>query len=325
VPPTAHAPDLLVRGIGRRRLRADWQRVGAVAARAFPQPQLADGPIYICVPTYNEAENVARLTLAVLEVLSETGLDGRVLVIDDASPDGTGEIADALAARDPRVTVLHRTKKAGIGPAYCAGFRRALDAGASLIVEMDCDFSHDPQMLPQLVAAAAEADIVLGSRYVAGGGVSNWNGLRQAISRGGCWYARRILGIPVRDLTGGFKCFRREVLESLPLDRFSAAGYGFQVETTFRALQQGFTFKEIPITFADRTHGRSKMSWRIVVEAASLVLKLRVRARKDRTLRSYKRQPVGGGSGAGRPIQPEGKAVLPAERERRGNRGAARV
>jgi dolichol-phosphate mannosyltransferase len=231
----------------------------------------------VILPTYDEAENVVPMLEAIRAVMDGAGIDWRALVVDDGSPDGTADLAAAVAAGDPRVAVLRRTHKAGIGPAYRAGFRHALDAGASLLIEMDCDFSHDPARLPDLVAAAGGADLVLGSRYVHGGGVARWGPLRRAISRGGCWYARRVLRVPIRDLTGGFKCFRREVLEAIPLDEVTAAGYGFQIEMTYRALLRGFRVVEIPIVFTERERGRSKMSRRIVWEAAALVPRLRRR------------------------------------------------
>jgi len=239
---------------------------------------MAPTPVaWVCVPTYNERENVEALVTAVREALDDAGINGHVLVIDDGSPDGTGEIADAMAARDDRVHVLHRTAKEGIGPAYRAGFRHAMAQGADLILEMDCDFSHDPRDVPRLIAAAQRADVVLGSRYARGGGVAEWGIVRRAISRGGCLYAQAWIGTSVKDLTGGFKCFRREVLEAIPLDDVSGAGYVFQVEMTYRALLQGFTVLEVPITFTDRTEGQSKMSRGIVVEAAVLVPRLRRR------------------------------------------------
>lgn len=232
---------------------------------------------WVCVPTYDERENVRALVSAVREQLDAAGVDGHVLVIDDGSPDGTGQIADEMAAADPRVHVLHRTQKEGIGPAYRAGFRHAMDHGAGLILEMDCDFSHNPVDVPRLIRAAADADLVLGSRYATGGGVAEWGLLRRAISRGGCLYAQAVLGTRVKDLTGGFKCFRREVLEAIPLDQVGGAGYVFQVEMTYRALLQGFHVLEVPITFTDRTMGKSKMSRRIVAEAAIHVPRLRWR------------------------------------------------
>jgi dolichol-phosphate mannosyltransferase len=209
------------------------------------------------------------------EVLPE---GGQVLVIDDDSPDGTGELADRLAADLDYVEVLHRARKEGLGPAYVAGFRRALAAGAELILEMDCDFSHDPADVPRLIAAAADADVVLGSRYVAGGQVANWTPLRRLISRGASVYSRLVLGVPVRDLTGGFKCYRREVLERIDLDAVRSKGYAFQIETTYRALRAGFRVVELPITFVDREAGGSKMSRAIVLEAAWKVPALRMAA-----------------------------------------------
>ncbi len=237
----------------------------------------APGPVWIVLPTYDEAENVVPLLEAVLAVVDAAGIDTRILVVDDGSPDGTAALAEGVGARDPRVAVLRRSRKEGIGPAYRAGFRRALDDGARLVVEMDCDFSHDPARLPDLVAAADRADLVLGSRYVPGGGVARWGAVRRFISRAGCEYARVILGVGVRDLTGGFKCFRREVLEAIPLDEVTAAGYGFQIEMTYRALVLGFRVVEVPITFTERERGSSKMSRRIVWEAAALVPRLRRR------------------------------------------------
>ena len=201
-----------------------------------------------------------------------------MLVIDDGSPDGTGAVADRLARELPFVDVLHRPRKEGLGPAYIAGFRRALAGGAELVLEMDCDFSHDPLDVPRLIAAAAEADLVLGSRYVAGGRVENWSLARRAISAGGSLYARAILGVPVRDLTGGFKCFRREVLEAIDLDSISSRGYAFQIELTYRAIRAGFRVTEIPITFTERVAGRSKMSRAIVAEAIWKVPALRLAA-----------------------------------------------
>ncbi len=214
-----------------------------------------------------------------LRALGEVlGPDDRVLVIDDASPDGTGELADRLAGELPFVDVLHRPGKEGLGPAYLAGFRRALDAGAELILEMDCDFSHDPADVPRLLEAVEDADLVLGSRYVPGGGVENWGVVRRAISFGGSLYARILLGAPVRDLTGGFKCFRREVLDAIPLDDVRARGYAFQIELTYRALRRGFRVREVPIRFVDREVGGSKMSRAIVLEAIWRVPLLRLAA-----------------------------------------------
>jgi dolichol-phosphate mannosyltransferase len=230
------------------------------------------GPAWLVLPTYNEAENIERLVAAVLPKLPD---DARILVVDDGSPDGTGRIADRLAAGDERIEVLHRTQKEGLGPAYIAGFRKALEEGAGLILEMDADFSHDPAYLPRLLEASRRADLVIGSRYVAGGGVANWGPLRRGISRGGSAYARLVLGVKVRDLTGGFKCFRREVLEAIDLDSVDARGYAFQVEMTYRALQAGFRVVEVPIVFRDRHAGSSKMDSSIVVEAIWRVPRLR--------------------------------------------------
>lgn len=230
----------------------------------------------VCLPTYNERENLEPMVEALGQVL-DTGRD-RVLVIDDASPDGTGAIADRLACELDWVEVLHRSRKEGIGPAYVAGFRRALAVGAELVLEMDCDFSHDPADVPRLIAAARDADLVLGSRYVEGGGVENWGLLRRTISRGGCRYAQTILGVGVRDLTGGFKCFRRAALEAIDLDALSAHGYAFQIETTYRVLRAGLRVREIPIRFVERRAGSSKMSWAIVLEAIWRVPLLRLRA-----------------------------------------------
>jgi dolichol-phosphate mannosyltransferase len=230
----------------------------------------------VCLPTYNERDNLEPLVAALADVLDTTR--DRVLVIDDASPDGTGEIADRLAGELPWVDVLHRFEKEGIGPAYVAGFRRALAEGAELVLEMDCDFSHDPADVPRLIAAAEEgADLVLGSRYVPGGGTENWGLLRRVVSRGGCLYAQVLLGVPVRDLTGGFKCFRRRALEALDLDALSAHGYAFQIETTYRVLRAGLRVREIPIRFVERRAGSSKMSSAIVLEAVWRVPLLRLR------------------------------------------------
>ena len=231
----------------------------------------------VCLPTYNERENLEPMVRALREVLGE---EGRVLVIDDASPDGTGEIADRLAAEHDWVGVLHRERKEGLGPAYLAGFQRALAEGAELVVEMDCDFSHDPADVPRLLSAAEDgADLVLGSRYVEGGSVSDdWGIVRRAVSAGGSLYARLLLGVPVRDLTGGFKCFRRAVLEAIDLGEVHAKGYAFQIELTYRARRKGFRVVEVPIRFVDRTHGGSKMSRAIVLEAIWKVPLLRLRA-----------------------------------------------
>jgi dolichol-phosphate mannosyltransferase len=229
--------------------------------------------ICVCLPTYNERENLERMVDALENVL---GAGDMVLVIDDNSPDGTGQIADRLAAERRGVQVLHRMRKEGLGPAYLDGFRRALDLGADLIFEMDCDFSHDPADVPRLAAAAKEADLVIGSRYVEGGGTRNWGAMRRFISRGGSLYAQLLLGVDVRDLTGGFKCYRRRVLEAIDLDAINSKGYAFQIETTYRALRRGFRVVEIPIVFVDRQVGGSKMSKAIVLEAVWKVPALRL-------------------------------------------------
>ena len=230
----------------------------------------------VCLPTYNERENLEVMVQALGQVL-DTSHDG-VLVIDDSSPDGTGEIADRLAREYPWVSVLHRERKEGIGPAYIAGFRRLLAEGAELILEMDCDFSHDPADVPRLIAATEDADLVLGSRYVPGGGTENWGFVRRFVSRGGCLYAQILLGVRVRDLTGGFKCFRREALEAIDLDAVAARGYGFQIETTYRVLRKGLRVREIPIRFVERRAGASKMTGSIVAEAMWKVPALRWQA-----------------------------------------------
>jgi len=235
----------------------------------------------ICLPTYNERDNLEPMVRALGEQI-DTGRD-RVLVIDDNSPDGTGAIADGLVAELPWVEVLHREGKEGLGKAYLAGFHHALAAGAELVLEIDCDFSHDPKEVPRLIAACeADADLALGSRWVEGGGTVNWGRGRTFVSRGGSFYARTILGVGVRDLTGGFKCFRRIVLETIDLDAIEAKGYGFQIETTYRALRAGFRVVEIPITFVDRRVGESKMDSSIVVEAMLQVPALRYKAVRGR-------------------------------------------
>jgi dolichol-phosphate mannosyltransferase len=225
----------------------------------------------VCVPTYDEKENVVAIVEAVLAAAPEVD----VLVIDDNSPDGTGRLADEIAAREPRVHVLHRAGKEGLGKAYLAGFAWALARGYGLVLEMDADFSHDPRYLPAMLEAAREADLVLGSRYVPGGGTVNWGVVRKLISRGGSLYARTILRIPIRDLTGGFKCFRREVLEAIDLPTVECTGYAFQIELTYRTLRKGFRVREIPIVFVDRRVGHSKMSRRIVLEALRKVWSIR--------------------------------------------------
>ena len=235
----------------------------------------------VCVPTYNERENLEPLVRALAQVLDTTR--DRMLVIDDASPDGTGELADRLADELPWVGVLHRSAKEGIGRAYLAGFAEALATGAELVLEMDCDFSHDPRDVSRLIATAEDgADLVLGSRWVEGGGTENWGAVRRFISRGGSLYARLVLGVGIRDLTGGFKCYRRRVLETIDLDAIAARGYGFQIEGTYRTLRAGFRVVEIPITFVDRRVGESKMSGAIVLEAMRQVPVLRWQALRGR-------------------------------------------
>jgi dolichol-phosphate mannosyltransferase len=232
---------------------------------------------WLILPTYNEAENVDPLVRAALPRLAEASPEHRVLIVDDSSPDGTGEIADRLAAELDSVEVVHRERKEGLGRAYLAGFELALGRGAELVLEMDSDFSHDPADLPRLIRAAADADLVLGSRYVRGGGVADWGFVRRSVSRGGSWYARTLLRVPIRDLTGGFKCFRREVLETIDLSGVHSNGYGFQIELTYRALRAGFRVKEVPIVFRDRRAGSSKMTARIALEAMWKVPALRLR------------------------------------------------
>jgi dolichol-phosphate mannosyltransferase len=224
----------------------------------------AQGPAWLVLPTYNEAGNIESLLAAARANLPASA---RVLIVDDNSPDGTGEIADRLATEDDGVEALRRPRKEGLGPAYIAGFRRALAGGAGLVLEMDSDFSHDPADLGRLVEASERADLVIGSRYVAGGGIGDWSALRRGISRSGSSYARAVLGVGVRDLTGGFKCFRREVLEAIDLGAVESRGYAFQVEMTYRAIQLGFRVVEVPILFGARREGDSKMNAPIVAEA----------------------------------------------------------
>ena len=235
------------------------------------------GTAWLVLPTYNEAENIEAIVTAAGAVLGDAAPEGfRVLVVDDSSPDGTGEIADRLATEHDWVQVLHRAEKNGIGPAYLAGFRYALDRGAGYLMEMDSDFSHDPADLARLLQAIRDgAQLALGSRYIDGGGVTDWTLLRRVISRGGSVYARLVLGLHIRDLTGGFKCFRREVLEAIDFANVRSRGYAFQVELTYRAVRAGFRVVEVPIVFRDREKGHSKMSWRITLEAMWLVPALR--------------------------------------------------
>jgi dolichol-phosphate mannosyltransferase len=226
----------------------------------------------VCLPTYNERENLEPMVRA----LADEGV--QVLVIDDNSPDGTGQIADRLARELDYVDVLHRERKEGLGPAYLAGFERALAHGAELVLEMDCDFSHSPDDVERLIAAAEHSDLVIGSRYVQGGSIGNWGAARRFVSAGGSLYARLLLGVPVRDLTGGFKCYRRRVLETIDLHAIASKGYAFQIETTYRTLRAGFSVVELPIHFVDREEGGSKMSRAIVAEAIWKVPALRLAA-----------------------------------------------
>jgi dolichol-phosphate mannosyltransferase len=232
---------------------------------------------WLVLPTYNERENIEDVVAAALNALRSTATEPHILIVDDSSPDGTGAIADRIAAADPAVDVLHRAAKQGLGRAYLAGFAHALDAGADLVLEMDSDFSHDPEDLPRLVRAAGHADLVLGSRYVRGGAVADWGIGRRILSRGGSVYARAVLGLGVRDLTGGFKCFRSEVLRELDFAGVHANGYGFQIELTYRAVRAGFRVCEVPITFRDRRAGTSKMEAGIALEALLTIPRLRLR------------------------------------------------
>ncbi|MET0206049.1 MAG: polyprenol monophosphomannose synthase [Thermoleophilaceae bacterium] len=232
---------------------------------------------WLILPTYNEAENIEALVRAALVQLESTGIGHTILVVDDGSPDGTGLIAERLSQELEPVRVLHRPRKDGLGRAYLAGFAIALEAGAELVLEMDSDFSHDPADLPRLIAAADAADLVLGSRYVPGGGVTEWGSVRRLLSRGGSAYARILLGVPVRDLTGGFKCFHRRVLEAIDLEDVHADGYGFQIELTYKAVRAGFSVTEVPILFRERRVGSSKMTARIALEAVWKVPALRLR------------------------------------------------
>jgi len=230
-----------------------------------PSQTTPRGNAWVILPTYNEADNVEAMVEAVKAKLKG---DDRILIVDDNSPDGTGRIADRLAAADEQVVVLHRAEKQGLGPAYLAGFTRALDGGADLIIQMDADFSHDPAYLPRLLAGSELADLVIGSRYVPGGGITEWGQVRRLLSRGGSIYSRAILGTDIKDMTGGFKCFHRKVLETIPFDEIAASGYSFQVEMTYRVIKAGFSVMEVPITFRERQAGTSKMSTSIVAEAA---------------------------------------------------------
>ena len=237
---------------------------------------MESGPTWVVIPTYDEAGNVEPMAAAVAELL---GPDDRILFVDDGSPDGTGEILDRMASESETVEVLHRPVKDGLGGALVAGFRRALGTGAGRVVQMDADFSHDPASLPDLIAATDRADLAIGSRYVDGGGVEDWGAFRRVLSRGGSFYSATVLGLPQRDLTGGFKCWRAVALEAIDLDSVGSAGYSFQVELTWRAVRAGLSVVEVPIVFRERVEGRSKMSPSIVVEAIWRVPALRFRDR----------------------------------------------
>ena len=252
----------------------------------------------VCLPTYDERDNLEPMVRALAGVL-DTSRD-RVLVIDDASPDGTGELADRLAGELPWLEVLHRPRKEGLGPAYVAGFTRVLASRPGLVLQLDCDFSHDPADVPRLLEAVERggADVAIGSRYVPGGRIENWGPLRRAISRAGSLYARVVLGVPVRDLTGGFKCFRADVLRAIDVETVTSRGYAFQIETTYRALRRGLAVTELPIRFADRKAGRSKLSRRDVLEAAWNVPRWRLasllRPRADRARLGAAHRPGSG-------------------------------
>lgn len=236
--------------------------------------------VAVCLPTFNEAENVGAMIDAVLAVFAEHHINGHVLVIDDASPDGTAAIVEGRASHERRISLLRRARKEGLGRAYRDGFRRALDDGADVVVQMDCDFSHDPAVIPALVAALDVADLALGSRYVPGGGVVGWPLVRRVISKGGCLYARIVLGVPVQDFTGGFKAWRSDVLEYLLGRSIDARGYGFQIQMTYEAVLAGYRVREVPIIFRDRVRGTSKMHFGVMTEAAVMVPRLRFAARR---------------------------------------------
>ena len=270
----------------------------------------------VCLPTYDERDNLEPMVDALEEAL---GLeDVRVLVVDDSSPDGTGQLADRLAAERPSVDVLHRARKEGLGRAYAAGWRHAVEHGAELLVFMDCDFSHDPRDVPRLLAAADDADIVIGSRYVRGGRNECGSAIRHLLSRAGCLYARAILGVPVRDLTGGFKCFARSALRVIDVDALTTRGYGFNIEATYRGARAGLRVREVPIVFAPRRSGRSKMTLAIVAEAAWRVLALRLSS-PDRTPVTVDRPLATGG----RLVRDEEQ--LPVDLAREAARHARRV
>jgi dolichol-phosphate mannosyltransferase len=266
----------------------------------------------ICLPTFNELENLELMVNALSKVIRPAD---RVLVIDDASPDGTGAVADRLARELPFVDVLHRPAKLGLGPAYVAGFGRAIDDGADLVLQMDCDFSHAPSDVPRLIDCVERgADVALGSRYVSGGSIGDWGFVRRAISIGGSFYARTILGLPIRDLTGGFKCFRAEVLRAINIGDVGTKGYAFQIEMTYRAAKAGFEIVEIPIHFVDRTRGSTKMSKSIVMEAVVAVPLLRARGRSRPSARKADRVRLEEGSQTQQASEPLTRADRPRHR-----------
>jgi len=238
---------------------------------------VTEGGVWLVIPTYNEAEGIAEI---VAEARSYLPVPHQVLIVDDDSPDGTGRIADGMAADSDDIRVIHRTMKEGLGPAYVAGFKAAIAASAELIVQMDADFSHNPADLPRLLAAAESADVVLGSRYVPGGAIERWGRRRKAISRWGSRYARAVLGVHIHDLTAGFKVWHRPALEAIDLDSVNSRGYAFQVEMTYRAIEAGFEVVEVPIVFRDRRVGDSKMTRTIILEAAWRVPAMRMGGRR---------------------------------------------
>ncbi len=247
------------------------------------RPSAPGSGVWVVLPTYNEAENLGPISSAILAALPGVTL----LVVDDDSPDGTGRLADELAAAEPGVRVLHRAAKQGLGRAYLEGFARALEGGAEVVVQMDADFSHDPATLPGIVGPVIDgtADLVIGSRYAPGGGVADWGLGRRIVSRGGSRFARTVLALGPHDLTGGFKAWRASTLAAVPFDGVHAGGYVFQIEMTFRASRAGARLREVPITFRDRRIGQSKMSRRIIVEALVVVVQLRAEELRDRLLR----------------------------------------
>jgi dolichol-phosphate mannosyltransferase len=259
-------------------MQLNWARLGADSVGVMA---VESGSTWVVIPTYNEAENLEAIVDAVRDALPT---EHRFLIVDDSSPDGTGEIADRLASEGGDLEVLHRSEKEGLGPAYLAGFAHALEGGAERIVQMDADFSHDPADVQRLLETLEQsgADLVVGSRYVAGGGVTDWGPVRRFISRGGGTYAQAVLWVRVRDLTGGFKCWRREALASIDFGSVDSKGYAFQIEMTYRAIRNGFRVTEMPIVFRDRRVGDSKMSGTIVAEAIWRVPILRFRVRKAR-------------------------------------------